>query len=66
MAAYNLGSERFAVVSRNPDGVAHARVSSDFFGVNTTLVSFENLFEGPFRYNSCTSRSTIPQSCAGV
>lgn len=37
--------------SRNPDGVAHARVDSDFFGANTTLVSFEDLLEGPFEYN---------------
>lgn len=37
--------------SRNPDGVAHARVQSDWEVVGTTLVSFEDLFNGPFDYN---------------
>jgi hypothetical protein len=36
--------------SRNPDGVAHARVQSDWMPI-TTLVSFEDLFNGPFNYN---------------
>ncbi len=36
---------------RNPDGVAHARVESDWMEEGTTLVSFEDLFNGPFAYN---------------
>ena len=36
--------------SRNPDGSPHARVQSDW-EPNTTLVSFEDLFMGPFNYN---------------
>jgi hypothetical protein len=36
---------------RNPDGMAHARVQSDFGTPGTTLVSFEDLFNGPFHFN---------------
>jgi hypothetical protein len=36
---------------RNPDGLAHARVQSDFGSVGTTLVSFEDLLNGPFHFN---------------
>ena len=36
--------------SLNPDGYAHARVQSEWLP-NTTLVSFEDLFDGPFDYN---------------
>jgi hypothetical protein len=36
--------------SRNADGVAHARVQSNWEPI-TTLVSFEDLFNGPFNYN---------------
>ena len=37
--------------SRNPDGQPHARVQSDWLTPGTTLVSFEDLFNGPFVYN---------------
>jgi hypothetical protein len=37
--------------SRNPDGQAHARVESNYLTPGTTLVSFEDLFGGPFEYN---------------
>lgn len=36
--------------SRNPDGHAHARVQSDW-KPDVTLVSFEDLYNGPFDYN---------------
>jgi len=36
--------------SRNPDDTTHARVQSNWEPV-TTLVSFEDLFNGPFNYN---------------
>ncbi|WOI56959.1 VPLPA-CTERM sorting domain-containing protein [Palleronia sp. LCG004] len=35
---------------RNADGFAHARVESDWMD-NMTLVSFEDLYGGPFDYN---------------
>jgi len=35
---------------RNPDNYAHARVQSDW-QLDTTLVSFEDLYNGPFDYN---------------
>jgi hypothetical protein len=36
--------------SRNPDGHFHARVQGDWLP-DTTLVSFEDLFNGPFDFN---------------
>lgn len=36
--------------SRNPDGHAHARVEANWLA-GTTLVSFEDLFNGPFNFN---------------
>ena len=36
---------------RNPDNHAHARVQSDYLDAGTTLVSFEDLFNGPYDYN---------------
>jgi len=36
---------------RNPDEYAHARVQSDWMAPGTTLVSFEDLFNGTFDYN---------------
>lgn len=36
--------------SRNPDGQTHARVQGDW-EPGTTLVSFEDLFNGPFEFN---------------
>lgn len=36
--------------SRNPDGNTHARVQSEW-SPGTTLVSFEDLYNGPFDYN---------------
>lgn len=36
--------------SRNPDGFEHARVENDW-APNTTLVSFEDLYNGAFVYN---------------
>lgn len=36
--------------SRNPDGYAHARVETGWLP-GTTLVSFEDLYDGPFDFN---------------
>ncbi len=38
------------LASRNPDGQTHARVQTGW-QPNTTLVSFEDLYNGPFDYN---------------
>ena len=38
------------LASRNPDDHAHARVEENW-NINETLVSFEDLFNGPFVYN---------------
>lgn len=47
--------------SRNPDGQAHARVQEEW-QTNESLVSFEDLYNGPFVYNdlsfSFTNTST--------
>lgn len=52
--------------SRNPDSHAHARVEGDFLVPGTTLVSFEDLLNGPFDYNdlsfSFTGTRSVPQS----
>lgn len=49
--------------SRNPDGHAHARVEENW-QPNETLVSFEDLYRGPFNYNdlsfSFTNTMTKP------
>lgn len=49
--------------SRNPDDHTHARVQQNW-APNTTLVSFEDLFDGPFDYNdlsfSFTNTSSSP------
>jgi len=53
----NTGFDYFTGASRrNPDGNIHARVqSADLpspeFTANETLVSFEDLFNGPFNFN---------------
>ena len=47
----NTGNNFFSgPASRNPDDTAHARVQSAWQS-GTTLVSFEDLFNGPFNYN---------------
>lgn len=47
----NTGNEFFTgSASRNPDGIAHARVQENWMP-NETLVSFEDLLNGPFNYN---------------
>lgn len=49
--------------SRNPDGQPHARVQGDW-QPNETLVSFEDLYNGPFVFNdlsfSFTNTSALP------
>ena len=51
--------------SRNPDGYAHARVQSDW-QANEALVSFEDLYNGPFDFNdlsfSFTSTRGAPEA----
>lgn len=52
--------------SRNPDGTAHARVQSNW-APDTSLVSFEDLFNGPFHYNDLSFSFTNTFSApAGV
>lgn len=47
----NTGSDYYTgAASRNPDGNFHARVEQNW-APNTTLVSFEDLYFGPFDYN---------------
>lgn len=47
----NTGYEYFTgAASLNPDKQAHARVQSEY-QPGTTLVSFEDLFNGPFEFN---------------
>ena len=50
--------------SRNPDGSPHARVQSNW-EPNTTLVSFEDLFMGPFNYNDLSFSFTNTSASAG-
>jgi hypothetical protein len=50
--------------SRNPDNHTHARVQSDWQPV-TTLVSFEDLFDGPFVYNDLSFSFTNTSSTPG-
>ena len=47
--------------SRNPDSEAHNRVQSDYLTAGTTLVSFEDLLDGPFDFNdlSFTFTNTV-------
>ncbi|MEO6363140.1 MAG: PEP-CTERM sorting domain-containing protein [Caldimonas sp.] len=47
--------------SRNPDGQAHARVQ-DNFETGRTLVSFEDLFNGPFNFNDLSFSFTNTRS----
>lgn len=54
--------------SRNADGFAHARVEANW-APNTSLVSFEDLFDGPFDFNdlsfsftNTTAAPSVPDS----
>lgn len=48
----NTGNDFFSgPASRNPDNHEHAAVQGAFGSPDTTLVSFEDLFNGPFDYN---------------
>ena len=57
--------------SRNPDGSAHARVQSDWAPI-TTLVSFEDLFDGPFDFNDLsfsftnTAAAAVPEPMSAL
>lgn len=47
----NTGRDFFSgYANRNPDNHVHARVQQNY-GVNTSLLSFEDLYGGPFNYN---------------
>ena len=47
----NTNTDYFTgLASRNPDGAFHARVQGNWLP-NTTLVSFEDLYNGPFDFN---------------
>ena len=55
------------LAGRNPDGRAHAAVESNYGAPGTTLVSFEDLLNGPFTYNdlsfsfSGTTAGAVPE-----
>lgn len=51
--------------SRNPDNHFHARVE-DNWAPNTTLVSFEDLFNGPFDYNDLSFSFTNTKGAPSV
>lgn len=60
----NTGNDFYTgAATRNPDGMAHARVTENW-QPGTTLVEFEDLLNGPFVYNdlsfSFTNTSTTP------
>jgi len=60
----NTGNDFFTgIASRNPDNSAHARVQEEWM-TDTALVSFEDLFNGPFVFNdlsfSFTNTVTTP------
>ena len=62
----NTGNDFYTgLASRNPDNHFHARVQENW-QIGETLVSFEDLFNGPFVYNdlsfSFTNTSTTPPS----
>jgi hypothetical protein len=62
----NTGNNFFSgPASRNPDNTAHARVQSDWAPV-TTLVSFEDLFGGPFNYNDLSFSFTNTAAISAV
>lgn len=53
---------------RNPDGVSHARVQANWLP-ETTLLSFEDLYNGPFDYNDTSfsfSNTTVPEPATGL
>lgn len=53
------------LASRNPDGQAHARVEAGWMP-DTTLVSFEDLLNGPFDYNDLSFSFTNTFSAPGA
>jgi hypothetical protein len=67
------GNEIFysGAASRNPDGLAHARVEADGAGPGVTLVSFEDLFGNPegingfndlsFSFSNTVSAPAVPE-----
>ncbi len=66
----NTGNDFFTgPAERNPDGQFHARVQADWMP-NETLVSFEDLFNGPFNFNdlsfSFTNTTSVPEPGATV
>jgi hypothetical protein len=62
----NTGNNFFSgPASRNPDNTAHARVQSDWEPI-TTLVSFEDLFGGPFDYNDLSFSFTNTAAISAV
>ena len=67
----NTGNDFFTgVASRNPDNQTHARVQENWMP-SETLVSFEDLFNGPFGYNDLSfsftnTVTTTPPPTSGV
>jgi hypothetical protein len=68
MRVNNTGTDYFTgLASRNPDSHTHARVQANWTSTESTetLVSFEDLFDGPFDYNDLSFSFTNVQSGAG-
>jgi hypothetical protein len=62
----NTGFDYFTgPASRNPDNHFHARVQNNW-EPSTTLVSFEDLFNGPFNYNDLSVSFTNTTSTPNV
>jgi len=62
----NTGFDYFTgPATRNPDGHTHARVQSDW-QPGETLVSFEDLFNGPFDYNDLSFSFTNTRGTPSV
>jgi hypothetical protein len=51
--------------TRNADGKPHARAQADYLVAGTTLVSFEDLYDGPFDFNdtsfSFSNTAAVPE-----
>lgn len=62
----NTGQDYYTgPADRNPDGQCHARVQEEWMP-GTTLVSFEDLFNGPFQYNDLSFSFTNTSNCVTV
>jgi hypothetical protein len=62
----NTGMDYFTgLASNNPDGHSHARVQGGW-APDTTLVSFEDLFNGPFEFNDLSFSFSNTTTSTGI